>query len=222
MAAHDPQRGRQRRSVCFDDGKRRIITTDLDPDLDPRNLKSVVGRPPTPQPWLSDCATSSSPNGQHGELAEASSPPPSAVSEWGVSAAAAATQQPGLSVVMHEPYPGRQWRSASFNDCKRRVIANKLDFEVDAFKLKPIVARPPTTRPSRTDCITSSWPDGLYEEMAKGSSRPHSAASERGVSAAAATQEPDESLDPELLMEGLTFECDGLADKDRAEAEPAL
>ncbi|KAL3214874.1 hypothetical protein MRX96_051403 [Rhipicephalus microplus] len=50
MAMHEPHPGRQCRSVSFDDGKQCVITTDLDPEVDPLKLKTVVGRPPTPRP----------------------------------------------------------------------------------------------------------------------------------------------------------------------------
>lgn len=134
-----------------------------------------------------------------------------------------------LPMAVHEPHPGRQCRSVSFDDGKRRVIATDLDPEVDPLKLKPIVGRPPTPRPSRTDCTTSSSPDGQYDDFGEGSSRPPSAASEAGASATAGQQPPtsgsppkNKSLDPALLMMRLTLECDGLAEKDRAAAEPAL
>ncbi|KAK8786023.1 hypothetical protein V5799_007615 [Amblyomma americanum] len=90
MAVHESHPGRTCRSVSFDDGKRRVIATDLDPDVDPLNLKPILGRPPTPRPSRTDCTTSSSPDGQYDELGEGSSRPPSAASEEGVSAAAAA------------------------------------------------------------------------------------------------------------------------------------
>ncbi|XP_077493931.1 uncharacterized protein LOC144104665 isoform X2 [Amblyomma americanum] len=223
MAVHEPHPGRTCRSVSFDDGKRRVIATDLDPDVDPLNLKPILGRPPTPRPSRTDCTTSSSPDAQYDELGEGSSRPPSAASEEGVSAAAAALrmEMEMLPMATHESYPGRRWRSVSFDDGKRHVIATELDPEVDMVKLKPIVGRPPTPRPSRTDCTTSSSPDGQYYEFGEGSSRPPSAASGTGASAAAATQQPDKSLDPELLMTRLTLECDGLEDKDRAATETA-
>ncbi|XP_077499681.1 uncharacterized protein LOC144110544 [Amblyomma americanum] len=134
-----------------------------------------------------------------------------------------ALQEDWLPMAVHEPQPGRQCRSVSFDDGRRCVISTDLDPEVDPAKLKPIVGRPPTPRPSRTDCTTSSSPDGQYDELGEGSSRPPSAASEAGVSAAATgTQQPNKSLDPELLRMRLTLECDGLADKDRAAVELAL
>ncbi|XP_077499613.1 uncharacterized protein LOC144110511 [Amblyomma americanum] len=139
MPVHEPQPGRKCRSVSFDDGKRCVIATDLDPEVDPLKLKSIVGRPPTPQPWLTDSSTSSSPNGQWDELGDGCSRPLSATSEV-------------LPMDMHEPYPGRNWRSVTFDDAKRRVIATDMDPDVDPAKLKPIVGRPPTPRPSRTDC----------------------------------------------------------------------
>ncbi|XP_077498690.1 uncharacterized protein LOC144109767, partial [Amblyomma americanum] len=89
------------------------------------------------------------------------------------------------------------------------------DPDVDPLKLKSIVGRPPLT-----ECTTSSSPDGQFEELGEGSSRPSRAASEAGVLAAA--QQPEKSLDPELLMVRLTLECDGLVDNDRVSAEPAL
>ncbi|XP_075732006.1 uncharacterized protein LOC142774803 [Rhipicephalus microplus] len=54
MAMHEPHPGRQCRSVSFDDGKQCVITTDLDPEVDPLKLKTVVGRPPTPRPSRTD------------------------------------------------------------------------------------------------------------------------------------------------------------------------
>ncbi|XP_077500397.1 uncharacterized protein LOC144111126 [Amblyomma americanum] len=124
-------------------------------------------------------------------------------------------------MAMHEPHHGRQCRSVSFDDGQRRVIATDLDPEVDPAKLKSIVGRPPTPRPSRTDCTASSSPAGDWDELGEDSSRPPSAASEAGVSATIAAQQPDKSLDLELLMR-LTLERDGLADKEWTAAEPAL
>ncbi|KAK8775317.1 hypothetical protein V5799_031338 [Amblyomma americanum] len=184
-----------------------------------------MGRPPTPRPSLTDCTiSSSSPDGQYDELGDGSSRPSRAASEVGVSAAATALrmEMKVLPMAMHEPYPGRQWRSVTFDDAKRRVIATNLDPEVDTLNLKSTVERPPTPRPSRTDCTTSSSPDGQYDELGEGCSRPLSAASEVSVSAAAATQQPDKSLDPEPLMMRLTLECDRLADKDRVATEMPL
>ncbi|XP_077499909.1 uncharacterized protein LOC144110715 isoform X2 [Amblyomma americanum] len=153
MALHELHPGRQCRSVSFDDGKRRVIATDLDPDVDPLNLKPVMGRPPTPRPSLTDCTiSSSSPDGQYDELGDGSSRPSRAASEV-------------LPMAMHEPYPGRQWRSVTFDDAKRRVIATNLDPEVDTLNLKSTVERPrhpgrrePTAPPLRrpTDS-TMSW-----------------------------------------------------------------
>ncbi|XP_077500396.1 uncharacterized protein LOC144111125 [Amblyomma americanum] len=131
-------------------------------------------------------------------------------------------QEDVLPMAVHELHPGRQCRSVSFDDGKRLVIATDMDPEVDPLKLKPIVGRPPTPRPSRTDCTTSPSPVGEYDELGEGSSRPASAASEAGVSSTATAQQPDKSLDLQLLMMHLTLECDGLADKERAAAEPSL
>ncbi|KAK8775307.1 hypothetical protein V5799_031348 [Amblyomma americanum] len=172
-----------------------------------------MGRPPTPRPSLTDCTiSSSSPDGQYDELGDGSSRPSRAASEVGVSAAATALrmEMKVLPMAMHEPCPGRQWRSVTFDDAKRRVIATNLDPEVDTLILKSTVERSPTPRPSRTDCTTSSSPDGQYDELGEGCSRPLSAASE------------DKSLDPEPLMMRLTLECDRLADKDRVATEMPL
>ncbi|KAH6932576.1 hypothetical protein HPB50_007621 [Hyalomma asiaticum] len=75
MAVDEPHPGRQCRSVSFDDGKRRVIDTDLDPEVDPLKLKSIAGRVPTPRPSRTDCAAS--PPSEHGE----GSRPPSAASQ---------------------------------------------------------------------------------------------------------------------------------------------
>ncbi|XP_077502570.1 uncharacterized protein LOC144113398 [Amblyomma americanum] len=83
--------------------------------------------------------TSSSPNGQCDELGNGCSRHPSAASEV-------------LAMAMHEPYPGRQWRSVTFDDAKRRVIATDQDAEVDTLNMKCTVGTLPTLRPSRTDC----------------------------------------------------------------------
>ncbi|XP_077487573.1 uncharacterized protein LOC144098623 [Amblyomma americanum] len=122
MSVQEPQPGRQCRSVSFDDGKRRVIATDLDPEVEPLALKTSVGRPPTPRPRLTDATPLRRPTASV------------------------------LPMAMHEPYPGRQWRSVTFDDAKRRVIATDQDAEVDTLNLKSIIGRPPTLRPSRTDC----------------------------------------------------------------------
>ncbi|XP_075730839.1 uncharacterized protein LOC142774331 [Rhipicephalus microplus] len=75
MAVHQPHPGRRSRSVSFDDGKPRVIPTELDPDVDPVNLKTVVGRPPTPRPSRGDLTVT--PPEEHGE----NSRPPSASSK---------------------------------------------------------------------------------------------------------------------------------------------
>lgn len=54
-AIHRAHPGRQCRSVSFDEGKRSVIATDLDPEVDPRNLKPIVGRVPTPRPSKTEC-----------------------------------------------------------------------------------------------------------------------------------------------------------------------
>ncbi|XP_075529206.1 uncharacterized protein LOC142560765 [Dermacentor variabilis] len=124
-------------------------------------------------------------------------------------------------MAVHEPHPGRQCRSVSFDDGKRRVIATDLDPEVDPLKLKPIVGRAPTPRPSRTDCAVSATPPDEHGE----SSRPHSAASQTSLSShePAPPQHKDElALNPELLMMRLTLECAGEADKERVADESVL
>lgn len=128
------------------------------------------------------------------------------------------------AVVQHGLLPGRQCRSVSFDDGKRRVIATDLDPEVDPLKLKPILGRPPTPLPSHTDCSRGGH-DGTSGES---SSRPPSAASSDGNDELASLsmgnnraerpQPKREELNAELLIKRLTLEC---ADKERLD-EPAL
>ncbi|KAH6940867.1 hypothetical protein HPB50_009106 [Hyalomma asiaticum] len=105
----------------------------------------------------------------------------------------------------HEPHPGRQCRSVSFDDGKRRVIATELDPEVDPLKLKPIVGRVPTPRPSLTDCVAS--PTSPPERHGEGSS---------------AASQDEAVLNTELLLTRLTLECAGEADKERSADESSL
>ncbi|KAL1433413.1 hypothetical protein MTO96_012535 [Rhipicephalus appendiculatus] len=343
MAVHQPHPGRQCRSVSFDDGKQRVITTDLDPEVDPEKLKTVVGRPPTPRPSSGDLTVA--PPDEHGE----SSRPPRAssqtsqpahmdgsalnpevlmmrltlecageaakegaadesalrreggegmnedaraaakllaadelTSEGGLTRAvnAGVRTRPGLALVgyppfwvgttgvlvrkgsagqavaegclrstersmaigsscptfhrrnrhwphtqtassttrlddpmaVHEPHPGHQCRSVSFADGKRRVIATDLDPEVDPDKLKTVVGRPPTPRPSRTD-VSVTTPEECGE-----SSRPPSADSQTSPSA----HKDGPALNPEVLTIRLTLECAGEVAKERASDESAL
>ncbi|KAL3214875.1 hypothetical protein MRX96_051404 [Rhipicephalus microplus] len=75
MAMHQPHPGRRSRSVSFDGNKLRVIPTELDPEVDPLSLKTVVGRPPTPRPSRGDVTVT--PPDEHGE----SSWPPGACSK---------------------------------------------------------------------------------------------------------------------------------------------
>ncbi|KAL1462092.1 hypothetical protein MTO96_027295 [Rhipicephalus appendiculatus] len=115
-------------------------------------------------------------------------------------------------MAVHEPHPGRRSRSVSFDDGKRRVIASELDPEVDPAKLKTVVGRPPTPRPSRTD-VSVTTPEENGE-----SSRPPSAASRTSPPA----HKDDPALNPELLTMRLTLECADEAAKERAADESAL
>ncbi|KAL1433417.1 hypothetical protein MTO96_012539 [Rhipicephalus appendiculatus] len=112
-------------------------------------------------------------------------------------------------MAVHEPHPGRRSRSVSFDDGKRRVIASELDPEVDPAKLKTVVGRPPTPRPSRTD-VSVTTPEENGE-----SSRPPSAASRTSPPA----HKDDPALNPELLTMRLTLECADEAAKERAADE---
>lgn len=136
------------------------------------------------------------------------------------------------AVVQHGLHPGRQCRSVSFDDGKRRVIATDLDPEVDPLKLKPILGRPPTPLPSLTDCGTRAGADAHDETGGESSSRPPSAASRDGDdelqaslsgpgnNQRAAEKPPTkrEELNAELLIKRLTLEC---AEKERLD-EPAV
>ncbi|KAH7935826.1 uncharacterized protein LOC119404196 [Rhipicephalus sanguineus] len=121
-------------------------------------------------------------------------------------------------MAVHEPHPGRQCRSVSFDDGKRAIIATDLDPEVDPIKLKTVVGRPPTPRPSRTD-VAVTPPDEHGE-----SSRPPSAASQTSLSSyePPSAHKDGPALNPELLMMRLTLECAGEAAKEMAADESAL
>ncbi|KAL1433416.1 hypothetical protein MTO96_012538 [Rhipicephalus appendiculatus] len=375
MAVHEPHPGRKSRSVSFDDGKRRVIPTDLDPEVDPEKLKTVVGRPPTPRPSSGDltvtppdehgessrppkrrledqpvgaqgrvgpepggpddapnagvrrrggqggrgrrvglaarrrrrhgrgrprrrqavgrgradqrgrsdqrgrgaaAAPSSAPRGVAGysrtsyaqtpgsefrrdsqldrDLRVTSSPGSNvdrlfakynpyvsqsasqAVAEgclrstersmaigsscptfhrrnrhWPHTQTASSTTRLDDPMAVHEPHPGRRSRSVSFDDGKRRVITTELDPEVDPVKLKTVVGRRPTPRPSRTD-VSVTTPEENGE-----SSRPPSAGSQ--TSPPAHMDCP--ALYQELLTMRLTLECAGEAAKERASDESA-
>ncbi|KAL1462091.1 hypothetical protein MTO96_027294 [Rhipicephalus appendiculatus] len=363
MAVHEPHPGRKSRSVSFDDGKRRVIPTDLDPEVDPEKLKTVVGRPPTPRPSSGDLTVT--PPDEHGESSRppkrrledqpvgaqgrvsalnpevlmmrltlecageavkegaadesalaarrrrrhgrgrprrrqavgrgradqrgrsdqrgrgqlrhrvarqegsrATRGPPTprprgvnsgatrswtetsgsrrhpdvsqsasqAVAEgclrstersmaigsscptfhrrnrhWPHTQTASSTTRLDDPMAVHEPHPGRRSRSVSFDDGKRRVITTELDPEVDPVKLKTVVGRRPTPRPSRTD-VSVTTPEENGE-----SSRPPSAGSQ--TSPPAHMDGP--ALNPELLTMRLTLECAGEAAKERASDESA-
>ncbi|XP_040360078.1 uncharacterized protein LOC121048138 [Ixodes scapularis] len=92
-ALHQAHPGRQCRSVSFDDGSRRVIATDLDPEVDPRMLKPTTGRVPTPRPSKTEC------NAREADDSCDSSPsrPESSTSRGSVSSAASesAPKDPG-------------------------------------------------------------------------------------------------------------------------------
>ncbi|KAG0422858.1 hypothetical protein HPB47_001349 [Ixodes persulcatus] len=96
-ALHQAHPGRQCRSVSFDDGSRRVIATDLDPEVDPRMLKPTTGRVPTPRPSKTEC------NAREADDSCDSSPsrPESSNSRGSVSSAASESA-PKVSVAVEE------------------------------------------------------------------------------------------------------------------------
>ncbi|XP_064479446.1 uncharacterized protein LOC135392657 isoform X2 [Ornithodoros turicata] len=105
------------------------------------------------------------------------------------------------AAVEQHQHPGRQCRSVSFDNGKHHVIDTDPDPDVDPSRLRPIVGRPPTPRPSRTDFNAAE-----VDESAE-SSRPQSCTSQGSLSSTASEPKPVPQLNPEMLVMRLTVDC---------------
>lgn len=101
---------------------------------------------------------------------------------------------------------GRQCRSVSFDNGKHHVIDTDLDPDVDPSRLRPIVGRPPTPRPSRTDFNVAEVDDSAE------SSRPQSCTSQGSLSSAVSEPKEVPQLNPEMLVMRLTVDCTHLSE----------
>ncbi|KAK8776269.1 hypothetical protein V5799_030389 [Amblyomma americanum] len=174
MSVHEPQPCRQCRSVSFDDGKRRAIATDLDPEVEPLTLKTSVGRPPTPRPRLTDAAPLRRPAASSTSWAMAARDPPAQPRRLLHNVRGGAPTGPPVPVGVL-----RRWQAACHRHRPgpRGGAAHAEDFRGQA----------PNTPAAANRRNTSSSPNGQCDELGDGCSRHPSAASEVGVAAAASS-----------------------------------